>query len=198
MGCRGKVQTRGPNARKNLAKCRTRTLLGPVAFHKQSGILDAGWRSAEGHPRTIRQRIIAMRTSFYRYVGLWKSRHVSTRIKRTVFQAIRFFHDPVETAGIGENGLAQACFCGRGLQLHRQTENSERHHTQAQIEVPNTRIDHEEAKTEMVPTDAHTSKSPFIWQRSLDLSIGKRSQISDWTALSLIVLCLLSDNLLTI
>ena len=36
----------------------------------------------------IRQRIIALRTSFYRYVGSWKSRHVSTRMKRMIFQAV--------------------------------------------------------------------------------------------------------------
>ena len=76
-------------------------------------------------------------------------------------RAIRFVHGPVETTGIGENELAQACFYGRGLQLHRQTENSERHHTQAQTQVLNTRIDHEEAKTEMVPIDAYTSRSSF-------------------------------------
>ena len=119
----------------------------------------------------IRQRIIAMRTSFYRYVGLWKSRHVSMRMKRMIFQAVItgaaisgcepyvFLHGPMETAGIGENGLAQACFCGRGLQLHRQAENSERHHTQAQTQVSNIRIDDEEAKAEMVPIFAYTSKS---------------------------------------
>ena len=98
-------------------------------------------------------------------------------------RATRFLHGPVETTGIGENELAQARFCGRGSQAHRQTENSERHHTRAQTQFPNTRIDHEEAKAVMVPIDACTSRSSllffFFWQRFLDLSTGKRSQISD-------------------
>ena len=76
-------------------------------------------------------------------------------------RAVRFLHGPVETAGIGENGLAQACFCVRGLQLHTQTENSERHHAQAQTQVSNIRIDHEEARAEMVSIDAYTSRSSF-------------------------------------
>ena len=36
----------------------------------------------------IKQRIIAMRTSFCRYAGLWKSTHVSFQIRRTVFQSV--------------------------------------------------------------------------------------------------------------
>ena len=35
-------------------------------------------------------------------------------------RAIQFFHDPVETAGIRENELAQAGFRERSLQIHRQ------------------------------------------------------------------------------
>ena len=37
----------GPNARKNLAKCRSRALLGPGRFPKQSGILDVGLKWEE-------------------------------------------------------------------------------------------------------------------------------------------------------
>ena len=78
----------GPNARKNLAKCRTRALLGPGRF--PSAIRHLGcWLEVGGGASTmIRQRIIAMRTSFYRYAGLWKSRHVSIGIRRTIFQAV--------------------------------------------------------------------------------------------------------------
>ena len=77
----------GPNAKKNLAKCRTRNLLGPGRFPQAVRHLGC-WLEVDGDASTmIRQRIIAMRTSFYRYVGLWKSRHVSTRIKRMIFQA---------------------------------------------------------------------------------------------------------------
>ena len=36
----------------------------------------------------VRQRIIAMRTNFYRYAGLWKPRHVSFQIRKTVFQSV--------------------------------------------------------------------------------------------------------------
>ena len=58
----------------------------------------------------IRQRIIAMRTSFYRYAGLWKSKHVSLQSRRTVFKSVRdalsgcepyvLFHNAVETVGV--------------------------------------------------------------------------------------------------
>ena len=78
----------GPNARKNLAKCRTRTLLGPGRFPQAVGHLGYWLEVGGGASTIIRQRIIAMRTSFYRYVGLWKSRHVSIRVRRTVFQAV--------------------------------------------------------------------------------------------------------------
>ena len=78
----------GPNARKNLAKCRTRTLLGPRRFPQPVKHLGC-WLEVGGEASTrIRQRIIAMRTSFYRYASFWKSRHVSTRARRTVFQAV--------------------------------------------------------------------------------------------------------------
>ena len=79
----------GPNARKNLAKCRTRNLLGPSRFPQTVGHLGCWHEVGGGASTMIRQRIIAMRTSFFRYVGLWKSRHVSTRIKRMIFQAVR-------------------------------------------------------------------------------------------------------------
>ena len=36
----------------------------------------------------VKQRIMAMRTSFYRYASLRKSRHVSFQIRRTVFQSV--------------------------------------------------------------------------------------------------------------
>ena len=36
----------------------------------------------------IRQRIIALCTTFYRDAGLWMSRHVSPQIRRTVFQSV--------------------------------------------------------------------------------------------------------------
>ena len=78
----------GPNARKNLAKCRTRNLLGPGRFPQAVRHLGCWLEVGGGASTMITQRIIAMRTSFYRYVGLWKSRHVSTRIKRMIFQAV--------------------------------------------------------------------------------------------------------------
>ena len=70
----------GPNARKNLAKCRTRALLGPGRF--QHAVRHFGcWLEVGGGASTmIRQRNNAMRTSIYRYAGLWKSRHVSKGI----------------------------------------------------------------------------------------------------------------------
>ena len=78
----------GPNARKKLAKCRTRNLLVPGRFPQAVRHLGCWLEVGGGASTMIRQRIIAMRTSFYRYVGLWKSRHVSTRIKRMIFQAV--------------------------------------------------------------------------------------------------------------
>ena len=59
----------GPNARKNLAKCRTRTLLGPGRFPQAVRHLGCWLEVGGGASTMIRQRIIAMRTSFYRYVG---------------------------------------------------------------------------------------------------------------------------------
>ena len=73
---------------KNLAKCRARTLLRPGRFPQAVRHLGCWLEVGGGASTMIRQRIIAMRTSFYRYVGLWKSRHVSTRIKRMIFQAV--------------------------------------------------------------------------------------------------------------
>ena len=116
----------GPNTRKNLAKCRTRTLLWPGRFPQ--AVRHFGWwlEVGGGASTMIRQRIITMRTSKYRVAGIWKSRHVSIRVRRTVFQAVingavvsgcepYVFHDPVETIGIGENEFAQAGFRERGL-----------------------------------------------------------------------------------
>ena len=78
----------GSNARKSLAKCRTRNLLGPGRFPQAVRHLGCWLEVGGGASTMIRQRIIAMRTSLYRYGGLWKSRHVSTRIKRMIFQAV--------------------------------------------------------------------------------------------------------------
>ena len=36
----------------------------------------------------IKQRIMAMRASFYKYTGLWESKHVSFKIRRTIFQSV--------------------------------------------------------------------------------------------------------------
>ena len=117
----------GPNARKNLAKCRTRALLGPGRFPSAVRHLGCWLEVGGGASTMIRQRIIALRTSFYRYAGLWKSRHVSIGIRRTIFQAVIngagdigvrtvcFLYGPVETAGIRENELAPARFRERGL-----------------------------------------------------------------------------------
>ena len=73
---------------KILPKCRTRTLLGPGRFPQAVRHLGCWLEVGGGASTTIRQRIIAMRTSFYRYVGLWKSGRVSTRIKKMIFQAV--------------------------------------------------------------------------------------------------------------
>ena len=70
-------------------------------------------------------------------------------------RAIRFFNGPMETAGIGENELAQTGFCERGLRIHGQTKNSERRHTQTQTQVPNFKVDHEKAK---IPINASKTK----------------------------------------
>ena len=59
----------GTNARKNLAKCRTRTLLVPCRFPQAVRHLGCWLEVGGGASTMIRQRIIAMRTSFYRYAG---------------------------------------------------------------------------------------------------------------------------------
>ena len=43
----------GPNARKTLPNVAQGICWGPVVFHRQSGTLDAAWKSAEGHPRSF-------------------------------------------------------------------------------------------------------------------------------------------------
>ena len=80
----------------------------------------------------IRQRIIAMRTSFYRYEGLWRSNQensfpVSDQWSCTVrMRAICSLYNAVETVGVLKNVSAKASFCERSLQWHRQTDNFDR------------------------------------------------------------------------
>ena len=137
---------------------------GRVAFRMQSGTSDAGWKSVEASTM-IRQRIIAMRTSFDRYAGLWKSRHVSTRIRRTIFQ------------GVINGAAISVC----EPYVSPRPSGTSWHHTQTQTQVPNTTVDHEEAKTEMVPIDACTSRSSlylatlfgsFDWEKIADFGLN--------------------------
>ena len=78
----------GPNARKNLAKRRSRALLGPGRFSQAVRHLGCWLEVGRGAGTMIRHRIIAMRTSFCRYAGLWKSRDVSFQTRRTAFQSV--------------------------------------------------------------------------------------------------------------
>ena len=77
-----------------------------------------------------RQRTIAMRTSFYRYAGLWRSGHVSFQIRRTIFQSVIngaalsgcepyvFSTTQWEQLESEKNESAQTSLCKRSLQPH--------------------------------------------------------------------------------
>ena len=82
------IRWMGSNARKHLAKCRSRRLLGPGRFPQTPRHFGCRLETRRGAGTMVRQKIMATRTSFYRYAGLWKSRHVSFQIRRTVFQSV--------------------------------------------------------------------------------------------------------------
>ena len=72
----------GPNARKNLAKCRSRALLGPGGFLQAVRHLGCWLEVGE------RSRHNDQAKNYCNYAGLWKSKHVSFQSRRTVFQSV--------------------------------------------------------------------------------------------------------------
>ena len=82
------IRWMGSNARKHLAKCRSRRLLGQGRFPHSVLHFGCLLETGGGAGTMVRQRITATRTSFYRYADLWKSRHVSFQIRRTIFKSV--------------------------------------------------------------------------------------------------------------
>ena len=81
-------QVDGTKRQKKYCQMSHKDFGGPGRFPQAVRQLGCWLEVGGGASTMIRQRIIAMRTSFDRYVGLWRSRHVSTRIKRMIFQAV--------------------------------------------------------------------------------------------------------------